>query len=52
MKTRGTLSMHKVYRYLIKKLQADKIIEESGEDQVADSLVEILCNGVVMNPYV
>lgn len=52
LKTRATLSMHKVYRYLIKKLQAEKAIEEMPEDSLADSLVEILCNGVVMNPQI
>lgn len=36
LKTRGTLSMNKVYRYLIKKLVAEKAIEEIPEDQPAD----------------
>ena len=51
LKTRGTLSMNKVFKYLIKKLQQEKAIEESPEDQQADSIVEIMCNGVVLNPF-
>jgi hypothetical protein len=50
LKTRATLSMHKVYRYLIKKLQAENALEEMPEDTLADSLVEILCRGNVLNP--
>jgi len=52
LKTRSTLSLHKVYKYLIKKLSSDHIIEDISEDQVADSVVEILCNGQVLNPYI
>ena len=44
--------MHKVYRYLIKKLQAEKAIEELPEDSLADSLVEILCAGAVLSPQI
>jgi len=33
LKTRGTLSMNKVFKYLIKKLQTDKAIEEFPENQ-------------------
>eukprot|EP00347_Sterkiella_histriomuscorum_P009893 403339469 len=50
LKTRATLSVHKVYRYLIKKLYNERAIEELPEDALADSQVEILCNNVVMNP--
>ena len=32
LKTRGTLSMNKVYRYLIKKLANEKAIEEIPDD--------------------
>lgn len=32
LKTRGTLSMHKVYKYLIKKLSSEKVIEEQSDD--------------------
>ena len=52
LKTRATLSMHKVYKYLIKKLSSEKVIEDMPDDQPADSVVEILCSGVVLNPYV
>ncbi len=52
LKTRGTLSMHKVYKYLLKKLSAEKVVEDLPDDQFADSVVEILCNGVVLNPYI
>jgi hypothetical protein len=44
--------MHKVYKYLIKKLSSEKVIDDLPDDQLADSVVEILCNGVVLNPYV
>lgn len=52
LKTRSTLSLHKVYKYLIKKLQTDHVIEELNDDQQADSFVEILCNGIILNPYI
>ena len=32
LKTRGTLSMHKVYKYLIKKLSSEKVIEDLPDD--------------------
>jgi acid stress-induced BolA-like protein IbaG/YrbA len=32
LKTRSTLSLHKVYKYLIKKLSSDHIIEEISDD--------------------
>ncbi|CDW83611.1 UNKNOWN [Stylonychia lemnae] len=50
LKTRATLSVHKVYRYLLKKLYMDRAIEEMPEDTLADSQVEILCNNKIMNP--
>ena len=50
LKTRGTLSMNKVFKYLIKKLQTDKAIEEIPESQQPDSVVEILCNGALLSP--
>ena len=53
LKTRSTLSLNKVYKYLIKKLQNDHIIEDTDENTAAaDSLVEILCSGVVLDPYI
>lgn len=52
LKTRGTLSMNKVYRYLIKKLVAEKAIEEVPEDSPADSTIEILCKGLPLNPFI
>jgi len=52
LKTRSTLSLHRVYKYLIKKLATDHVVEEISEEQVADTMVEILCNGVVLNPYI
>jgi hypothetical protein len=36
LKTRSTLSLHKVYKYLIKKLQTEHAIEDVPDDQVAD----------------
>ena len=44
--------MHKVYKYLIKKLSSEKVIDDLPDDQPADSLVEILCNGTLLNPYI
>ena len=32
LKTRATLSMHKVYKYLIKKLSSEKVIEDMPDD--------------------
>ena len=37
LKTRATLSVHKVYRYLLKKLYSERAIEEMPEDTLADS---------------
>ena len=36
LKTRSTLSLHKVYKYLIKKLSSDHVIEDISDDQAAD----------------
>ena len=52
LKTRGTLSMNKVYRYLIRKLIAEKAIENVGDDQQADLIIEISCNGVLLNTFI
>lgn len=52
LKTRSTLSLHKVYKYLFKKLMSDHILEDISEDVPADTQVEILCNGVILNPYI
>ncbi len=52
LKTRSTLSVHRVYKYLIKKLSSEHVIEEISDDQVVDSVIEILCNGVFLDPYV
>ena len=52
LKTRGSLSMNKVYIYLIKKLAAEKALEESLLDQPADHFIEILCNGVTLNTFI
>jgi hypothetical protein len=51
LKTRGTLSMNKVFKYLIKKLISEKAIEDVPDEIQADFIVEILCNGVVLNPF-
>ena len=47
LKTRSTLSLHKVYRYLIKKLQEANVEEYLDDAPVEDSIV-ILCNGSVL----
>ena len=52
LKTRGTLSMNKVYRYLIRKLASEKAIEQVPDDQQADSVIEISCNGVLLNTFI
>jgi hypothetical protein len=52
LKTRGTLSMNKVYRYLIRKLVAEKAIDNVGDDQQADLIIEISCNGVLLNTFI
>lgn len=51
LKTRGTLSMNKVFKYLIKKLVSDRALEEVSEDKQADQVVEILCKDHVLNPF-
>ena len=52
LKTRSTLSLHKVYKYLIKKLQNDHIIDDNIDEIPAETIVEILCNGIVLDPYI
>ena len=48
LKTRSTLSLHKVYRYLIKKLQEANVEDYLGEEPVEQAIV-ILCNGVILD---
>lgn len=43
LKTRSTLSLHKVFKYLIKKL-AEQNIEGINEDTVPENIVVITCN--------
>jgi hypothetical protein len=52
LKTRGTLSMNKVYRYLIRKLALERAIDEVPDDQQADSVIEISCNGFLLNTFI
>jgi len=47
LKTRSTLSLHKVYRYLIKKLQ-EANVEEYLEGEPVEQAIVILCNGSVL----
>ena len=47
LKTRSTLSLHKVYRYLIKKLQEANVEEYLDDAPVEESIV-ILCNGFIL----
>lgn len=47
LKTRSTLSLHKVYRYLVKKLQEANVEDYLDEEPVEQAIV-ILCNGVVL----
>ena len=47
LKTRSTLSLHKVYRYLIKKLQEANVEDYLDDAPVEDSIV-ILCNGHIL----
>lgn len=49
LKTRSTLSLHKVYKYLIKKLMETQI-EDISEELPPENFVVIVCNGVVLNP--
>lgn len=48
LKTRSTLSLHKVYRYLYKKLQEAKV-EEYLDDSPIESSIIILCNGAILS---
>lgn len=47
LKTRSTLSLHKVYRYLFKKLQEANVEEYLGDESV-ENVILILCNGAVL----
>ena len=47
LKTRSTLSLHKVYRYLIKKLQ-EANVEDYLDDAPVEQSIVILCNGAVL----
>lgn len=49
LKTRSTLSLHKVYRYLIKKLQEAHVEEYLGSDESVEQAILILCNGAVLD---
>lgn len=48
LKTRGTLSLHKVYKYLLKKLDELEYQQAADELPIEQSLV-ILCQGNVLN---
>lgn len=50
LKTRSTLSLHKVYRYLVKKLQESNV-EEYLEDHTTpiEQQIVILCSGSVLH---
>ena len=47
LKTRSTLSLHKVYRYLFKKLQEANVEEYLGDESVENAIL-ILCNGAIL----
>ncbi len=47
LKTRSTLSLHKVYRYLFKKLQEANVEEYLGDESVENAIL-ILCNDAVL----
>jgi len=49
LKTRSTLSLHKVYKYLIKKL-VENNSEDISEDMQAEQAVVIVCNKVLLEP--
>ena len=45
LKTRSTLSLHKVYKYLVKKLSDSGVEGIAGADEVtAENLLHIHCN--------
>ena len=48
LKTRSTLSLHKVYRYLIKKLQEANVQEYIDDDVSVEDTILILCNGCLL----
>ena len=49
LKTRSTLSLHKVYRYLIKKLQEGNVEEYLDDDANIEQSIVILCNGAILD---
>ena len=49
LKTRITLSLHKVYKYLVKKL-AELIFDDENNDTPIDQSVIIVCNGEILSP--
>lgn len=51
LKTRSTLSLHKVYKYLIKKLIENQC-DDITEDGTPESYVVIVCNGTVLDPTI
>ena len=48
LKTRSTLSLHKVYKYLVKKLEETNYEDESNEAPIEQSVI-IICNGEVLS---
>lgn len=48
LKTRSTLSLHKVYRYLFKKLQEANVHEYLDDSPIESSII-ILCNGAILS---
>lgn len=52
LKTRSTLSLHKVYRYLVKKLQEANVEEYLEENISVEKAITILCNGVILDTSV
>jgi len=49
LKTRSTLSLHKVYKYLIKKLQDAKVEGFENEDMSHENMLHIHCNGQTLD---
>ena len=48
LKTRSTLSLHKVYKYLVKKLEETNYEDESNDTPIEQSVI-IICNGEVLS---
>ena len=48
LKTRKTLSLHKVYRYLFKKLQEANVEEYLNNEPIEQSVI-VLCNGAILS---